>query len=80
MHAADVIGMAVRADDPGDVLDRAADPREVGAEHPARADVPGVDERDLVAIHQEVRLRADEPNRMNVAPASSPSGTGPGRL
>jgi hypothetical protein len=28
--------------------------------------MPGVDERDLVAVHEEIGLRADEPHDMDV--------------
>ena len=63
---ADVIGMAVGAYDAGDVLERTAHPREVRAQEPRRAGMPGVDERDLVAIHEEVRLRANESDHMDV--------------
>ena len=66
VHTADVIGMAMGADDAGDVLERSADPREIRAEGPRGAGMSGVDERDLVPVHEQIRLRADEPNDMHV--------------
>ena len=63
---ADVIGMAVCAYDAGDVLERTAHPREVRAQEPRRPSVTGVDERDLVAVDEEIRLRADESHHMDV--------------
>jgi hypothetical protein len=66
VYATDVIGVAVRAHDPRDVLEGSADSREVRAEEPRRSGVASVDERDLVAVDEQVRLRPDEPYDMDV--------------
>ena len=62
----DVIGVAVRAHDARDVLERAADAGEVRTQEPCGAGVSGVDERDLVAFHEQIGLSADEPHHMDV--------------
>jgi len=66
VDAADVIGMAVRADDACDVLERPADAREVRSEKSRGARMPRIDERDLIAVDEQIRLSADEPHRMDV--------------
>jgi len=65
-EAADVVRVAVRAHDAGDVLHRTPDTREVRAKHSRRAGMPRVDERDLVAVDEQVRLSPDEPHHMNI--------------
>ncbi len=60
---ADVVGMAVGADDPLQLVDRTSHPSEVPVEHPARSDHAGVDEREALLGDQE-----------GVRPAASGSG------
>jgi len=66
VDATDVVRMAVRANDAGDVFHRTPDTRQVGPEEPRGAGMPGVDQRDLVAVQEEISLGADEPNDMHV--------------
>jgi hypothetical protein len=66
MDPADVIGMPMRADDPGDVFERTAHSREIGAQEPRGPRVARVDERDLVSVDEQISLSADEPHNMNV--------------
>jgi len=53
VDAADVIGMAVRAHDPRDLRDVAADAREVAAQRDDRTAMASVDQRQLVLDDQE---------------------------
>jgi hypothetical protein len=48
------------------VLERSSDSRQVRAQEPRGAGMPSIDERDLLAIDEQVRLSTDEPNDMHV--------------
>jgi hypothetical protein len=66
VDAADVIGVAVGADDAGDVLHRTPDARQVRPQEARGSGVPRVDERDLVPVDEQVGLSTDESHDMNV--------------
>ncbi len=60
-HAADVVGMAVRADDPLQLVHAAADATQVSLEHEARADHAGVDQGQPLLGDQE-RVGPEHPD------------------
>ena len=71
--AADVVGMAVGADDSLELVASAADATQVPLQHHARADHPGIDERQAI-LGDEERVRAEHPDLVHGS-ARSPSGS-----